>query len=108
MEEEFELKLRKKWQDQLEESGEQSTITLSVIFMPLDHDDNVEDLRLSYFECQENNRVKLYQCADTPVLPIFEVHLNNRILVVLEYCHPGNLHSYRVRIPANPTVAGLV
>ena len=53
--------------------------------MPLDHDDNVEDLRLSYFECHENNRVKLYQCADTPMLPIFEVHLNKTGYVFFLY-----------------------
>ena len=69
------MKLKKKWQDQMEEDGKQSTITLSVIFMPLEHDADVEDLRLSYFECHKNNRVTLYQCADTPMLSIFEVHL---------------------------------
>ena len=79
MEEEFELKLKKKWQDQMDEDGKQSTITLSVIFMPLEHDTDVEDLRLSYFECHENNRVTLYQCADTPMLPIFEVHLEKNL-----------------------------
>ena len=57
----------------MEEDGAPSTITLSVFFIPLDHDDDVEDLRLSYFDSHDNNRVKLYQCADTPMLPIFEV-----------------------------------
>ena len=93
----------------MDEDGKQSTITLSVIFMPLEHDTDVEDLRLSYFECHENNRVTLYQCADTPMLPIFEVHLEkNLIFGFLEYCLLGNLHSYRVRISAKKTVAGLI
>ena len=85
LEDEFELKLEKKWQDQKEEAGTAgtpSTITLSLIFMPLDRDDDVEDLRVSYFDCHDNNRVTLYQCADTPMLPIFEVKLN-RIFIVL-------------------------
>ena len=79
MEEEFELKLEKKWQDQMEEAGAQSTITLSLIFMPLEHDANVEDLGLSYFDCHDNNRVRLYQCADTPMLPIFEVNKTGKL-----------------------------
>ena len=58
----------------MEEAGAQSTITLSLIFLPLEHDVSAEDLRLSYFECHDNNRVRLYQCADTPMLPIFEVN----------------------------------
>ena len=55
----------------------QGSILISLQYIPFgDHQDDSRKTLDSYFPDRSNNKVSLYQCADTPHLPVFQVENN--------------------------------
>ena len=65
----------KKWHDLVGPKGDyHGSILLSFQYFPFgDHQDDSRKTLDSYFPDRSNNKVSLYQCADTPNLPVFQV-----------------------------------
>ena len=67
----------KEWHDLTRPDGDvQGSILISLQYIPIGyHQDDSMKTFDSYFPSRSNNKVSLYQCADTPYLPVFQVDI---------------------------------
>ena len=83
----FELKV-----DEDDEGKTRGRITLTFKYSPFNSVESttIDRSIATYFPARKNNKVHLYQCADTPNLPIFKVDIENKMKLKVLISFIGN------------------